>query len=80
MPGLPRGQSAPGRRGDKVLFLSECRLTPWRAGSGGSGSASRLEDEVYRPLAHHCIDADVTIQAFVVESIREKLARESTRT
>ena len=35
-----------------------------------------LEDEIYRPLAHHCIDADWTIQAFVVEAIREKLARE----
>ena len=35
-----------------------------------------LEDEVYRPLAHHCIDADVTIQRFVVDAIREKLARE----
>ena len=35
-----------------------------------------LEDDVYRPLAHYCIDADVTIQAFVVEAIREKLTRE----
>jgi hypothetical protein len=35
-----------------------------------------LEDDVYRPLAHHCIDADVTIQRFVVEAIREKLERE----
>jgi len=35
-----------------------------------------LEDAVYRPLAHHCIDADVTIQRFVVDAIREKLARE----
>ena len=34
-----------------------------------------LEDEVYRPLAHHCIDADTTIQDFVVAAIREKLAR-----
>jgi hypothetical protein len=31
---------------------------------------------VYRPLAHHCIDADTTIQRFVVEAIREKLQRE----
>ena len=35
-----------------------------------------LEDAVYRPLAHHCIDADVTIQRFVVDAIREKLARD----
>ena len=27
-------------------------------------------------LAHHCIDADTTIQAFVVEAIREKLKRD----
>ena len=50
---------------------------------GGAGKERKgkrisflLEDEVYRPLAHHCIDADVTIQAFVVEAIREKLTRE----
>ena len=35
-----------------------------------------LEDDVYRPLAHYCIDADVTIQAFVVDAIREKLGRD----
>ena len=35
-----------------------------------------LEDAVYRPLAHHCIDADTTIQDFVVEAIQEKLKRE----
>ena len=35
-----------------------------------------LEDAVYRPLAHHCIDADTTIQGFVVAAIREKLGRE----
>ena len=35
-----------------------------------------LEDDVYRPLAHHCIDADVTIQDFVVAAIRERLRRE----
>jgi hypothetical protein len=34
-----------------------------------------LEDDLYRPLAHHCIDADMTIQAFVVAAIREKRAR-----
>ena len=34
-----------------------------------------LEDDVYRPLAHHCIDADTTIQDFVVAAIREKLGR-----
>ena len=33
-----------------------------------------LPDDVYRPLAHYVIDADTTIQAFVVEAIREKLA------
>jgi len=36
-----------------------------------------LDDEVYRPLAHHVIDADTTIQAFVVEAIREKLTRDA---
>jgi hypothetical protein len=39
-----------------------------------------LEDDVYRPLAHHCIDADMTIQRFVVEAIREKLQREHATT
>jgi hypothetical protein len=39
----------------------------------------KLEDELYRPLAHHVIDADMTIQAFVVAAIREKLAREAGR-
>ena len=34
-----------------------------------------LDDEVYRPLAHHVIDADTTIQAFVVEAIKEKLGQ-----
>ena len=38
------------------------------------------EDQVYRPLAHHVIDADTTIQAFVLEAIREKLAREGHAT
>ena len=38
-----------------------------------------LVDELYRPLAHHCIDADATIQQFVVEAIREKLEREGKR-
>jgi len=37
-----------------------------------------LTDDIYRPLRHHCIDADVTIQDFVVEAIREKLSRERT--
>jgi hypothetical protein len=36
-------------------------------------------DELYRPLAHYCIDADATIQQFVVEAIREKLERERKR-
>ena len=35
-----------------------------------------LEDDVYRPLAHHVIDANMTIQDFVVEAIREKLRRD----
>ena len=34
---------------------------------------------VNRPLAHYVIDADTTIQAFVVEAIREKLTREGAR-
>jgi hypothetical protein len=38
-----------------------------------------LDDDVYRPLAHYVIDADTTIQAFVVEAIREKLARDAVR-
>jgi len=38
-----------------------------------------LEDDVYRPLAHHCIDADTSIQAFVVDAIREKLERNAKR-
>ena len=36
-----------------------------------------LEDQVYRPLAHHVIDADTTIQQFVIDAIREKLARDA---
>jgi hypothetical protein len=38
----------------------------------------KLEDEVYRPLAHHCIDADVSMQQFVVDAIREKLRRDAS--
>ncbi len=53
-------------------------ITPAR-GRRGKRISFLLEDEVYRPLAHHCIDADVTIQAFVVEAIREKLTRDSER-
>ena len=49
-------------------------ITPGR-GRKGKRISFRLEDDVYRPLAHHCIDADVTIQAFVVQAIREKLGR-----
>jgi len=45
-------------------------------GRRGKRISFLLEDEVYRPLAHHCIDADTTIQDFVVAAIREKLARE----
>ena len=45
-------------------------------GRKGKRISFLLEDKVYRPLAHHCIDADVTIQRFVVDAIREKLARE----
>jgi len=51
---------------------------------GGPGKPRRgkrfsfaLADDVYRPLAHHVIDADMTIQDFVVEAIREKLARDA---
>ena len=51
-------------------------ITPAR-GRKGKRISFLLEDEVYRPLAHHCIDADTTIQAFVVAAIREKLARDS---
>jgi hypothetical protein len=45
-------------------------------GRKGKRISFLLEDDVYRPLAHHCIDADMTIQRFVVEAIREKLQRE----
>lgn len=50
-------------------------ITPAR-GRRGKRISFLLEDDVYRPLAHHCIDADTTIQAFVVAAIREKLARD----
>ena len=50
-------------------------ITPAR-GRKGKRISFLLEDNVYRPLAHHCIDADVTIQSFVVDAIREKLARD----
>ena len=46
-------------------------------GRKGKRISFLLEDEVYRPLAHHCIDADTSIQAFVVAAIREKLARDA---
>ncbi len=48
-------------------------------GRRGKRISFLLEDDVYRPLAHHCIDADTTIQAFVIEAIREKLQREAKR-
>src|SRR5262249_36984838 len=48
--------------------------TKWR---NGKRISFLLDDDVYRPLAHRCIDADTSIQAFVVEAIREKLARDS---
>ena len=51
-------------------------ITPER-GRKGKRISFLLEDDVYRPLAHYCIDADVTIQAFVVDAIREKLARDA---
>jgi hypothetical protein len=44
-------------------------------GRKGKRISFLLADDVYRPLAHHCIDADTTIQQFVVEAIREKLQR-----
>jgi hypothetical protein len=57
-----------GRRGRRVTPLP-----------GGQRRAKKisflLADDVYRPLAHHCIDADTTIQQFVVEAIRVKLQR-----
>ena len=46
-------------------------------GRKGKRISFLLEDDLYRPLAHHCIDADTTIQAFVVEAIRDKLARDA---
>jgi len=36
----------------------------------------RIDDDVYRALAHYCVDADLTIQDFVLAAIEEKLARE----
>ena len=47
-------------------------------GQQGKRISFLLQDDDYRPLAHHCIDADTTIQAFVVAAIREKLAREGS--
>jgi len=44
-------------------------------GQQGKRISFLLQDDVYRPLAHHVIDADTSIQAFVVAAIREKLAR-----
>jgi hypothetical protein len=38
-----------------------------------------LAEILDRPFAHHVIDADRTIQAFVLEAIREKLARHAVR-
>jgi hypothetical protein len=58
--------------------MSGRRGQPIAPGQGRKGKriSFLLEDDVYRPLAHHCIDADMTIQRFVVEAIREKLQRE----
>ena len=66
--GLPQG-GKPARR--SVLRRTVCRSRRRK----GKRISFLLEDDVYRPLAHHCIDADMTIQRFVVEAIREKLAR-----
>lgn len=54
-------------------------IEPVGRGRKGKRISFLLEDDVYRPLAHHCIDADVTIQDFVVQAIREKLAKASGR-
>ena len=53
-------------------------ITPGR-GRKGKRISFLLEDDVYRPLAHHCVDTDSTIQGFVVQAIREKLQREVKR-
>jgi hypothetical protein len=58
-----------GRRGRPVTATKGKARRPKRI-------SFALPDEVYRPLAHYVIDADTTIQAFVVEAIREKLQRE----
>ena len=47
--------------------------------SKGKRISFALDSELYRPLAHHVIDIDSTIQQFVVDAIREKLAREGRR-
>jgi len=52
-------------------------ITP-APGRKGKRISFLLEDDVYRPLAHHCIDADTTIQAFVVAGICEKLTRDAS--
>ena len=57
-----------GRRGRRVAAGEERK---------GKRISFLLADEVYRPLAHHVIDADTTIQDFVVAAIQEKLAREA---
>jgi len=62
------GGEARGKRGRPVTPAPERR---------GKRFSFALPDEVYRPLAHYCIDADTTIQDFVVAAIREKLARDT---
>jgi hypothetical protein len=57
-----------GRRGRPITASKDRGRKPKRI-------SFALPDEVYRPLAHYVIDADTTIQAFVLAAIREKLAR-----
>lgn len=58
-----------GRRGRRIAPLPAAQRRPKKI-------SFLLPDDVYRPLAHHCIDADTSIQAFVIAAIREKLQRE----
>jgi hypothetical protein len=52
-------------------------IRPPVSGRTGKRISFLPADDVYRPLDHHCIDADATIQDFVIKAIREKLARDA---
>jgi predicted HicB family RNase H-like nuclease len=39
--------------------------------------ATRIPKPLHRELKLHCVQADVSVMAFVVQALEEKLARES---